>query len=84
MSNMSYCRFGNTLDDLEDCRDAMQGVDKYYQCKKDLSDNEFSSMERLIDVCREITEMYDNEEIVLFGDGDKTDASSIEDDDDDY
>ena len=23
MSNMSYCRFNNTVNDLEDCRDAL-------------------------------------------------------------
>ena len=58
MSNMSYCRFQNTLEDLEDCRDAMQGVDQYYQKLDDLSKAEQSAMRSLARVCKEISDMY--------------------------
>lgn len=60
MSNMSYCRFGNTLADLIDCRDTMSGEDEYYQCRDDLSEEEFNNMGQLIVVCRSIVRMADN------------------------
>lgn len=65
MSNMSYCRFGNTLEDLKDCRDTMMGMDHYYQRRSDLSDEEFENMECLIDVCRDIVKIADNENHVF-------------------
>lgn len=65
MSNMSYCRFGNTLEDLKDCRDAMIGMDHYYQCRNDLSEEEFQNMEDLIKVCRNIVRMVDDENYVF-------------------
>lgn len=52
--NMSYCRFHNTLKDLEDCRDA-------------LNSGEISSQEEkkkakcLIEVCKEIADNYDED-----------------------
>lgn len=54
MPNMSYCRFHNTVIDLADCRDAMQGADEYYQSPGDLSAEEREYMTRLIELCREI------------------------------
>lgn len=65
MSNMSYCRFGNTLEDLRDCYETMIGEDEYYQCRNDISDEEFDNMEILIDVCRDIVKMADNESHVF-------------------
>ena len=59
MSNMSYCRFQNTRGDLQDCLDTMQGMDGYYQCKKDLSSEEYSAMLALVQTCREIVETHD-------------------------
>lgn len=43
MSNMSYCRFENTLGDLRDCRDAMD--------ETDLSESETRCRKRLIKMC---------------------------------
>ena len=51
MSNMSYCRFENTLLDLRDCRDALISIDGDLD---QLSDTEKRAAQRLIDVCRDI------------------------------
>jgi hypothetical protein len=57
MSNMSYCRFENTLGDLEDCFDHIQD--------DDLSSTEERCRKALIELCKEIAEqhgdMYDGE-----------------------
>lgn len=39
MSNMSYCRFENTLSDLMDCYEAMQqdGVDSLKESREELN-----------------------------------------------
>ena len=55
MSNMSYCRFQNTLVDLQDC------MDELYELDGDLS--ELSSAEKraarsLIELCNEIVVSY--------------------------
>ena len=47
MANMSYCRFENTLSDLEDCRDALDKGDS-------LSEREARKAKALIDLCRDI------------------------------
>lgn len=52
MSNMSYCRFQNTLRDLEDCYDNMD---------EDLSPEEQAAKERLIQLCKEIAEEHQDE-----------------------
>ena len=51
MSNMSYCRFENTLNDLRDCMDNMDST-------SDLSEREASARERLIKLCEEIAVDY--------------------------
>lgn len=48
MSNMSYCRFENTLRDLEDCSEHLDD--------ENLSKYEQRARERLIELCREIGE----------------------------
>ena len=51
MSNMSYCRFQNTLRDLEDCLDALCDIDgNLYE----LSKEEARAADSLILVCEEI------------------------------
>lgn len=54
MANMSYCRFENTLSDLEDCRDALDRGDS-------LSKREAGKAKALIDLCREISDNYDSD-----------------------
>lgn len=53
MSNMSYCRFRNTLSDLQDCRDNLED---------EMSDPEKRARAALIKVCREIVGMADADE----------------------
>lgn len=69
MSNMSYCRFENTLHDLGDCLEALEdgALDR-----RDLNDSERESALELIEMCGEIyanfskeadeDEYYDEEE----------------------
>lgn len=49
MSNMSYCRFRNTLSDLRDCQNNLDDTD-------DLSREERRARWELIKLCRDIAE----------------------------
>ena len=52
MGNMSYCRFENTLADMEDCLEALRnGV-----AAEELSDYEISALGAFADVARQIAE----------------------------
>ena len=51
MSNMSYCRFQNTLRDLKDCLDALCDIDGNLS---ELSKEESRAADNLILVCEEI------------------------------
>ena len=51
MSNMSYCRFQNTLRDLKDCLDALCDIDGNLS---ELSKEEARAADNLILVCEEI------------------------------
>ena len=53
MSNMSYCRFENTLSDMQDCFDALKEGDKK------LSESELEAKKELIQLCREFLEEVD-------------------------
>lgn len=46
MANMSYCRFGNTLSDFDDCLQAMR---EDYNIEKNLSPQEAEAMRELLD-----------------------------------
>lgn len=50
MPNMSYCRFQNTLQDLTDCYDNMNG--------NDLSKEEFQARQYLVAICVNIAAEY--------------------------
>lgn len=54
MANMSYCRFENTLGDLEDCKEALENGEE-------LSSREAKKAKALIDLCREIADNYDDD-----------------------
>jgi hypothetical protein len=54
MSNMSYCRFRNTLQDLQDCLDSMDD--------NDLSPEEEKAKTRLIRLCERIASDYGDDE----------------------
>ena len=58
---MSYCRFENTLADMEDCLEALQnGVDV-----EELSSYEISALGAFADVAREISRYEDTIEYIL-------------------
>ena len=53
MANMSYCRFQNTLHDLQDCANALEDMT---ETGTDLSANELRARDRLIDLCKDIAD----------------------------
>jgi hypothetical protein len=53
MSNMSYCRFENTYNDLRDCYNNIDNTD--------LSKTEEAARKRLIELCQSIVEVADPE-----------------------
>lgn len=54
MSNMSYCRFQNTLTDLRECESVLE--DAYNFSDIDLSQDEMRALKRLIPVCQSIVD----------------------------
>jgi hypothetical protein len=48
MSNMSYCRFQNTLDDMRDCLDALSEMDDL----SELSVDERNAAIRMVEVAQ--------------------------------
>lgn len=61
MSNMSYCRFRNTAQDLRDCKDVLEeGVDFM---KKDLDNEEMYAAIEIIEMAREISEWFEDEDL---------------------
>lgn len=62
MANMSYCRFQNTLHDLYDCQNALEDfVDNDENVIS--SDEERRYAKRLIEVCREIADHFEESDI---------------------
>ena len=52
MANMSYCRFSNTVEDLQDCYDALD------EGKKLSSDERRAALE-LLEICKNISDEFD-------------------------
>lgn len=59
MSNMSYCRFRNTVRDLRDCQQALSEMG---DVQKELSEEEFAAAKRLLRVCRDLADDFTDEE----------------------
>jgi hypothetical protein len=57
MSNLSYCRFENTLQDLQDCYEFLHNSNS--EDFEKLSIREFNSMVRLRDLCEEIANEFE-------------------------
>lgn len=55
MSNMSYCRFRNTLEDLKDCFEHLH--------EEGLFDEEERARKQLIKLCRDIAEECEDAEV---------------------
>ncbi len=60
MGNMSYCRFENTAQDLQDCVRAIENGDVY-----DFSDYELNGFKKLIRLAEEIVDMNDETELII-------------------
>ena len=60
MGNMSYCRFRNTLGDLDDCYEALMeaGSLENFLNDPDNSEAECRSARKLISLCEKITEGF--------------------------
>ncbi len=56
MANMSYCRYRNTLNDLQDCYDSMS----YDEDGDELSREESNAKEQLLELCAEITDQFND------------------------
>lgn len=56
MSNMSYCRFRNTLKDLRDCEEALNNLTALSQI---VSDEERMAAESLVKLCGRIAETWE-------------------------
>lgn len=55
MSNMSYCRFQNTLRDLRDCAEALEEIDGNLA---ELSKDEAQAANGLIELCKRIADSH--------------------------
>lgn len=56
MANMSYCRFENTRNDLQDCVRALE--DAYDLDDLDLSASEEHSMNAMLELCQEFLDAH--------------------------
>lgn len=61
MGNMSYCRFHNTLADLRDCVQAAEDFDTAKALFESLSEEEAKAAKRLLNLCRQFADDYDDE-----------------------
>lgn len=59
MSNMSYCRFHNTLSDLRDCEQALEHPDDT------LSSEEGLAAIKLVEACFRIVRSFSKQEITI-------------------
>jgi hypothetical protein len=60
MGNMSYCRFENTAQDLQDCVRAIENDDVY-----EFSQWELAGFQKLIRLAEEIVDMNDETELII-------------------
>ena len=60
MSNMSYCRFENTSDDLQDCLNAI-----YNGETEDLNEYEQRGLKQILKISKLIVQMEDDIEYTL-------------------
>ena len=62
MTNMSYCRFENTLHDLIDCQNALWESNSIDELMKESNDYESKSIIDLIKLCVEISDQFKDDE----------------------
>jgi hypothetical protein len=56
MGNMTYCRFENTLQELQDCKEALD--EGALNDVMNMSGSEREAMFKLIELCQEISDEY--------------------------
>lgn len=61
MGNMSYCRFENTYEDLEECYEALQNEGGVKGIEEEASQYEKPYIKRLIELCKDIVEEFEDE-----------------------
>ena len=55
MANIGYCRFKNTLEDLQDCHRALDGMSDY---RSELSEEELEAAIKLLRLCELLADDY--------------------------
>jgi len=63
MSNMPYCRFENTLHDIEECTNAIYDGEVNI---KDMSSYEKSAFMKIAEACKELAEAVEDHKITEF------------------
>ena len=61
MGNMSYCRFQNTLSDLQDCENVLDDFNSLDDLKEELSYDEFRAAKKMIAIAKNIANNFDEE-----------------------
>jgi|TARA_R110000772_G_scaffold73584_1_gene160893 hypothetical protein len=61
MGNMSYCRFENTYQDLEECFTALQDEGGVKGLEEEASQYEKPYIKRLIEMCKDIVDEFEDE-----------------------
>ena len=61
MGNMSYCRFQNTLQDLQDCKNVLDDFYSLDDLKEELSPEEFRAAKEIITIAKDIANNFDEE-----------------------
>ena len=62
--NMAYCRFRNTLKDMQDC---LENIDKDFREKTPLSKDEWAAREEMISVCQDIIDSMSDVDSTDYG-----------------
>lgn len=60
MANMSYCRFENTLRDLQDCDNALDNI---WDEVGEMSSYEKQALKDLVELCKNISDTWDLEDV---------------------
>lgn len=61
MANMSYCRFRNTVEDLEDCYDNWEHPEHKGEEDVDPNEEELQARGRMLKICQRIINDYGEE-----------------------
>lgn len=61
MGNMSYCRFRNTVEDLEDCYDNWEAVEHRGEDDAVVSEEELRARKRMLKICQNIIDDFGEE-----------------------